>query len=70
MKVRVDNNKICSGCHYWGDWDGSCGYMVWEKKSRLIDENGNRYDHRYCDKFKPKKNKTRWHEMNKGNYKK
>ena len=69
--VKVKGTRKCEQCIYWSGWALGCNYLTEEKRSRLIDENGNRYDPDYCDKFKAGKKKQgqQWIEMRMGRYK-
>ena len=71
MKVRVDSG-ICEICYYSSKDSEGCGYMDETGHSRLRDENGNRYDPQYCDKYKEGKkgHGESWKKLQMGNYKK
>lgn len=71
MKIRV-TDELCRRCYY-GAWEKTegCGYMYETGKSRLKDENGVRYDPKYCDKFVEgsKGQGSNWKKRGMGNYK-
>lgn len=69
--VKVKDTNVCKSCLYWSGWALGCNYLTEEKKSRLIDENGNRYNPDYCDKYKKgRKGKGQtWIDMKMGKYK-
>ena len=61
MKVKV--GETCLSCKYWGSYTHSCSYLLVEKHSRLIDQDGNKGDPNYCDKYingKPNYDKAIW----------
>lgn len=69
--VKVKDTKICQSCIYWSGWSMGCNYSVEKKKSRLRDENGNRYDADYCDKYEKGRKEIGqlWKDLKKGRYK-
>ena len=69
MKVRVDSG-ICRSCIYSSTESDGCGYMYETGRSRLRDENGNKYDPKYCDKYIEgrKEHGEIWRKRQMGNY--
>ena len=49
--MLVEVGKKCHQCQWFGSYTRSCSYCLMNKKSRLRDENGNKIDPKYCDKY-------------------
>lgn len=69
--VKVKGTKICQSCIYWSGYSLGCSYMVEKNKSRLRDENGNKINPDYCDKYEKGKKSVGqvWIQLRKGSYK-
>lgn len=69
--IKIGDSDYCKRCYYGSDTSEGCGYMAETGHTRLRDENGNRYDSQYCDKFKEgrKYHGENWKLRHMGNYK-
>lgn len=61
--MRVKVGKICQRCQWYGTFTRSCSYCDLNHKSRLWNKNGEKYDPKYCNKFKegePQYDASQW----------